>query len=93
MKSLHNYLFLLKLFTVRSYQTFINTGDEKPCTLGRPKDTNTFFPHEEYIIMDFAVKLPQMQLNELANRIFNATGSTTSTQFYFISTEFVQSIY
>ena len=73
-------LFISAKTVYRTYQTFINTGDVKPCTLGRPKDTNTFFPHEEYIIMDFALRQPQMQLNELANCIFNATGSAFSEE-------------
>ena len=55
--------------------TFLNTRDVKPCRLGRQTGSITLFPHEEYIIMDFLVRSPQMQLHEVANHISNATGS------------------
>ena len=73
-------LFVSPKTVYHTYKTFVNTGDVKPCSLGRPKDTNTFFPHEEYIIMDFALRMPQMQLVELANCILNTTGSAFSDE-------------
>ena len=73
-------LFISPKTVYRTYKTFVNTGDVKPCIVGRPKDSNTFSPHEEYIIMDFALRMPQMQLNELANCILNATGSAFSEE-------------
>ena len=59
----------------RTIRTFLNTGDVKPCRLGRPTGSITLFPHEEYIIMDCLLRTPQIQLHEIANHISNATGS------------------
>ena len=73
---------------------FINTGDVKPCVLGRPNDTNTFFPDQEYIIMDFALRMPRMQLNIFLTRLVHAlivvlNRSTIEFVLYY----FVQTIY
>ena len=46
-------LFVSTKTVYRTYQTFINTGDVKPCVAGRSNYTNTFFPHEEYIRYGF----------------------------------------
>ena len=73
-------LFVSAKTVYRTYRTFLYTGDVKPCTIGRPKDTNTFLAHEEFIIMDFILGMPHMQLNELANYIFNTTGSAFSEE-------------
>ena len=69
-----NYLLVQRLCIGRLAR-FLNTGDVKPCRLGRPTGSITLFPHEEYIIMDCLLRSPQMQLHEIANYISNATGS------------------
>ena len=61
------------LMTVR---TFLHTGDEKTCRTGRPTGSTTLFLHEEYVLIDCFRRMPQIQLHELANFIFNATGSS-----------------
>ena len=47
-KEIASQLFVSTKTVYRTYQRFINTGDVKPCVVGRLNDTNTFFPHEEY---------------------------------------------
>ena len=47
----------------------------KHCRLGPPTGSITLCPHEEYIIMDCILREPQIQLNEIANDISNATAS------------------
>ena len=91
-KLLHSYVSTKTVY--RTYQTFINTGDVKPCDLGRPNDTNTFFPHEEYIIINFALIMPQMQLNMFLRWLVHAlmvalNRSTIEFALYY----FVQTIY
>ena len=68
-------LFVSPKTVYRTISTFLNTGDVKPCRLGRPTGSITLFPHEEYIIMDCLLRSLQMQLHEIANCISNATGS------------------
>ena len=68
-------LFVSPRTVYRTVRTFLYTGDVKPCHLGRPSDSTTLFPHEEYIIMDCILQSPQIQLNEIANHIVNTTGS------------------
>ena len=68
-------LFVCPKTVYRTIRTFLNTGDVKPCRLGRPTLSITLFPHEEYIIMDCLLRTPQMQLHKIANHISNATGS------------------
>ena len=43
--------------------------------MGRPSGSVTLIPHEEYIIMDCVLEMPQIQLHEIANHVLNATGS------------------
>ena len=69
-------LFVSARTVMRTFRTFINTGDVKPCRFGRSTGSTTLFPHEEYIIMDCLLSRPQMQLHEISNYIFNATGSS-----------------
>ena len=93
-KEIASQLFVSTKTVYRIYQTLTNTGDVKPCVLGRPNDTNTFFPHEEYIIMDFALRMPQMQLNIFLMRLVHAlivvlNRSTIEFALYY----FVQTIY
>ena len=68
-------LFVSPKTVYRTISTFLNTGDVKPCRLGRPTGSITLFPHGEYIIMDCLLRSPQMELHEIANHISNATGS------------------
>ena len=68
-------LFVSPKTVYRTIRTFLNTGDVKPCRLGRPTGSVTLFPHQEYIIMDCLLRSPQMQLHEITNYISNATGS------------------
>ena len=60
----------------RTISTFLNTGDVKPCNIGRATGSITLGPHEEYIIMDYVLRTPQIQLHEIANHVLNATGSS-----------------
>ena len=39
----------------RTVSTFLNTGDVKPCNIGRPTGSVSLIPHEEYIIMDYDI--------------------------------------
>ena len=64
----------------QTIRTFLNTGDVKPCRLGRPSGSVTLFEHEEYILMECILQTPQIQLQEIANHISNATGSAFSPQ-------------
>ncbi len=66
--------------TGRLYRTFLNTGDVKSCRLGRPSGSVSLFEHEEYILMECILQTPQIQLHEIVNHIFNATGSAFSPQ-------------
>ena len=68
-------LFVSSRTVYRTVSTFMNTGDVKPCRLGRPSGSITLFPHEEYIIMDCILQTPEIQLNEIANHIVKTTGS------------------
>ena len=79
MKSHHSCLFAPKT-VYRTIRTFLNTGDVKPCRLGRPFGSVTLFEHEEYILMECILQTPQIQLHEIANHIFNASGSAFSPQ-------------
>ena len=36
----------------RTVSNFLNTGDVKPCNIGRPSGSVTLIPHEEYIILE-----------------------------------------
>ncbi len=68
-------LFVCPKTVYRTLSTFWNTGDVKPCRMGRPTGSVSLFPHEEYIIIDCLLRTPQIQLNEIASHIINATGS------------------
>ena len=59
----------------RAIRNFLDTVVVKHVPLGRPTGSITLFPHKEYIIMDCLLRIPQMQLHEIANHIFTATGS------------------
>ena len=48
----------------------------KPYRLGRPTGSTTLFPRKEYVIIDCLLRMLQIQLHEVANSIFNATGSS-----------------
>ena len=73
-------LFVCPKTVYRTIRTFLNTGDVKPCRLGRPSGSVTLFEHEEYILMECILQTPQIQLHEIANHIFNASGSAFSPQ-------------
>ena len=68
-------LFVYPKTVYRTITAFLNTGDVKPCCLGPSIGSITLFPHEDYIIMDYLLCSPQMQLHEIANHVSNATGS------------------
>ncbi len=68
-------LFVCPKTVYRTIRKFLNTSDVKSSPLGRPTGSVTLFPHEEYIIMDCILRTPQIQLHEIANHIFNVTGS------------------
>ena len=36
---------------------FLNTGDVKPCHLGRPTESITLFPNEEYVVIDCVLRI------------------------------------
>ena len=69
-------LFVSPRTVMRTFQTFLNTGDVKPCRFGRPTGCVILCPHEEYIIMDCLLRMPQTQLHEIANYILDATRSS-----------------
>ena len=73
-------LFVCPKTVYRTIRTFLNTGDVKPCRLGRPFGSVTLFELEEYILMECILQTPQIQLHEIANHIFNASGSAFSPQ-------------
>ena len=73
-------LFVCPKAVYRTIRTFLNTGDVKPCRLGRPSGSVTLFEHEEHILMECILQTPQIQLHEIANHIFNASGSAFSPQ-------------
>ncbi len=73
-------LFVCPKTVYRTIRTFLNTGNVKSCRLGRPSGSVTLFEHEEYILMEFILQTPQIQLHEMANHISNATGSAFSPQ-------------
>ena len=73
-------LFVCLKTVYRTIRTFLNTGDVKPCHSGRPFGSVTLFEHEEYILMECILQAPQIQLHEIDNHIFNATGSVFSPQ-------------
>ncbi len=68
-------LFVCPKTVYRTLSTFWNTGDVKPCRMGRPTGSVSLFPHEEYVIIDCLLRTPQIQLNEIASHIISATGS------------------
>ena len=67
-------LFVSPQTVLKGVRTFRNTGDLKHCRLGRPTGIITLFPHEEYVVIDCVLRKPQIQLYEIANLIFKATG-------------------
>ena len=73
-------LFVCPKTVYRTIRTFLNTGDVKPCRLGRPSGSVTLFEHEEYILMECILQTPKIQLHEIANHISNTTGSSFSPQ-------------
>ena len=73
-------LFVCPKTVYLTIRTFLNTGDVKPCRLGRPFGSVTLFEREEYILMECILQTPQIQLHEIANHIFNASGSAFSPQ-------------
>ena len=73
-------LFVSPKAVYRTIRTFLNTGDVKPCRLGRPSGSATLFEHKEHILMECILQTPQVQLHEIANHIFNASGSAFSPQ-------------
>ena len=64
----------------RTCNTFYMTGDVDHCCLGRPTQTTTLIPHEEYIIVESLLENPKIQLSEIAGRILTTTGSAFSTE-------------
>ncbi len=66
-------LFVSRKTLMRMVRTFIDIGDVKPCRLGCSTGKTTLFPHEEFIIMDCLLSMPQIKLHEIANYIFNTT--------------------
>ena len=73
-------LFVSSKTVYRTYKTFLETGDVKPCRLGRPNGSISLFQHEVYMIMDFVLRTPQIELKELANNILNMIGSAFSDE-------------
>ena len=67
-------LFVSPRTVLRTVRTFLNTGDVKPCRLGRPTGRITLFPHEKYVVIDCVQRKPQIQLYVCTNFIFNAAG-------------------
>ncbi len=67
-------LFVSPRTVLKRVRTFLNTGDVKTCRLGRPTASISLFPYEEYVVVDCVLRKPQIQLYEIANFIFNATG-------------------
>ena len=70
-----SWLFVRAETVQRTVSNFLNTGDVKPYNMGRPSGSVTLIPHEEYIIMDCVLEMPQIQLHEIANHVLNAAGS------------------
>ena len=79
-KEIASQLFVSARTVVRTFRTFVQTGDVKPCRLGRPTGSITLTPHEEYVVIDCLLDMPQRQLHEIADFIFNATGSSFSVE-------------
>ena len=73
-------LFVSSKTVYRTCKTFLETGDVKLCRLGRSNGSITLFPHEVYMIMDFVLRTPQIELKELANNILNMTCSAFSDE-------------
>ena len=68
-------LFLCSRTVMRTFETFLNTGDVKPSRFGRPTGSVILCPHEEYIIIDSLLRMPQIRQHEMANYILDAAGS------------------
>ena len=79
-KEIATNLFVSPMTVKRTCANFYATGDVKPWPIGRPPETTCLFPHEEYMIMECLLEHPEMQLNEIASKIFHAHGSAFSPQ-------------
>ena len=71
-------LFVSPKTVLRTVQTFLHTGDVNRFRrrIGRLTGSTTLFPHEEYVLIDCLLRMPQIQLHEIENFIFDATGSS-----------------
>ena len=74
-KEIASQLFVSPRTVLRTVRTFLHTGDVKTCRIGRPTGSTTLLPHEEYVLIDCFLRMPQIQLHEIANFIFNATAT------------------
>ncbi len=63
-------LFICPKTVYQTIRTSLNTGNVKPCRLGRPSGSVTLFEHEEYILMECILRTPQIQLHEIANHYY-----------------------
>ena len=62
-KEIASQLFVSPRTVLRTFRTFLHTGDVEPCRIGRPTGSTTLFPHEEYVLIDcFQLKLYNFQL-------------------------------
>ena len=66
-------LFVSPMTVKRTCANFYANGDVKPWPIGHDR-------YEEYMIMECLLEHPEMQLNEIASKIFHATGSAFSPQ-------------
>ena len=64
----------------KSIHLFAKTRGGENCSGLGNEPSVTLFEHEEYILMECILQTPQIQLHEIANHIFNASGSAFSPQ-------------
>ena len=65
-KEITSQLFVSPRTVLMTVRTFLHTGDVKTCRIGRPTGST--------VLIDCFPRMHQVQLHELANLIFNATG-------------------
>ena len=76
-------LFVCPRTVQRVYSLFLATGDVQSQQTGRPKDSTSLFPHEEYFIVDLLFRRPTIQLAELGEELVSAFGTRLSLKCLF----------
>lgn len=73
--------------TVQRYiSKFLNFGEVKAETIGRPINSLAMHPHVEFLIMEAVLEHPEKTLPEIVHDVYTQTGSelTSASIFYYL---------